>query len=94
MAENQSAQKGAEQTKNNKPCKSDERLAYNIRLNDNKYTFMNIFRGRIQNRILNVVLKDVSVDIPKLLRTGNGRKYQSKYGHYHWETEHDIDDCF
>lgn len=74
---------------------SDDRLTYKAQPKYNKYTSLNTSRGIILNEIImNEELKDVSLDVPKPLRTRTGRKYQSKYCCYHWTIGHDTNDSF
>lgn len=46
------------------------------------------------HEIMNVELKDVGLEAPKPIRTGNDRRDQSKYYCYHRVMGHDTDTYF
>lgn len=72
--ENQNVQKNTTQTKNDKSTKLDERSTYKARPKYDEYSPLIASRGRILNEIMNVVLKEVSLDVSKLLSIGNDKK--------------------
>jgi len=81
--------------KNDKSPKSKERTTYKTKSkNDDYYTPLNTSRWRILNEIMNAGLNDANLDIPKLLRTRNCIKDQSKLCLYLRASRHDTNDCF
>ena len=76
----QNTQKTETQTKNYKLPQSNEGTTYKVRTKiDDYYTPLNASQGRILNEIMNMESKDIDLDVPKPLRTGNGNRDPPNY---------------